>query len=210
MELVKPAIGLVFWMLFFFGIIFFILKKYAFPAIIKGLKEREDSIQSALDQARDAREEMNKLKSDNERILAEARLERDKLLKEKAVTRENARMEAILKELTKIYKDISKTYEEFEKEKDHIKFEHPEKGDAVERKYKRYRPKSVEEREAEAGLNGKLTRTKTRVQKTYHKDGEAVEGETKENLEKDMIQPKGQSAKPEPAPTENHKGEHAH
>ena len=94
MELVKPAIGLVFWMLFFFGIIFFILKKYAFPAIIKGLKEREDSIQSALDQAREAREEMNKLKSDNERILAEARNERDKLLKEARETKDSIVHEA--------------------------------------------------------------------------------------------------------------------
>lgn len=94
MELVKPAIGLVFWMLFFFGIIFFILKKYAFPAIIKGLKEREDSIQSALDQAREAREEMNKLKSDNERILAEARSERDKLLKEARETKDSIVHEA--------------------------------------------------------------------------------------------------------------------
>lgn len=82
MELVKPAIGLVFWMLLFFGIIFLILKKYAFPAILKGLKEREDSIQSALDAAKKAKEEVAGLKADNERILAEARNERDKILKE--------------------------------------------------------------------------------------------------------------------------------
>lgn len=88
MELVKPAIGLVFWMLLFFGIIFFILKKYAFPAIINGLKEREKSIQDSLDQARAAREEMNKLKADNEKILAEARVERDKLLKEARETKD--------------------------------------------------------------------------------------------------------------------------
>jgi F-type H+-transporting ATPase subunit b len=82
MELVKPAFGLVFWMLLFFGIIFFILKKYAFPLILNGLKEREESIQSALDAAKRAKEEVQGLKADNERILAEARNERDKMLKE--------------------------------------------------------------------------------------------------------------------------------
>ena len=40
MELVKPAIGLVFWMLLFFSIIFLILKKFAFPAILKALKQQ--------------------------------------------------------------------------------------------------------------------------------------------------------------------------
>ena len=82
MELVKPAFGLVFWMLLFFGIIFFILKKYAFPLILNGLKEREESIQSALDAAKKAKEEVAGLKADNERILAQARNERDLMLKE--------------------------------------------------------------------------------------------------------------------------------
>lgn len=82
MELVKPAIGLVFWMLLGFSIIFFILWKFAFPAILKGLKDREQGIQDALDAAKKAREEMSGLKAENERILQEARNERDQMLKE--------------------------------------------------------------------------------------------------------------------------------
>jgi F-type H+-transporting ATPase subunit b len=82
MELVKPAIGLVFWMLFFFGIFFFILKKYAFPAILKALKEREESIQHALDSAKRAKEEMANMQAENERVLQQARNERDVILKE--------------------------------------------------------------------------------------------------------------------------------
>lgn len=82
MELVKPAFGLIFWMLLFFGIVFYILKKYAFPVISKALKEREESIQSALDAAKKAKDEVANLKADNERILAEARNERDRILKE--------------------------------------------------------------------------------------------------------------------------------
>lgn len=88
MELVKPAVGLVFWMLLFFSIIFLILKKFAFPAILKGLKEREESIQHALDAAKRAREEMSNLKAENERILQEARNERDVILKQARETKD--------------------------------------------------------------------------------------------------------------------------
>jgi F-type H+-transporting ATPase subunit b len=50
--------------------------------ILGSLKEREDSIEDALRSADKAREEMVKLQADNEKILAEARLERDNMLKE--------------------------------------------------------------------------------------------------------------------------------
>lgn len=82
MELVTPAIGLVFWMVVSFGIVFLLLKKYAWKPILNMLKERETSIQDALDAAQRAKQEMANLKSDNERILMEARNERDVLLKE--------------------------------------------------------------------------------------------------------------------------------
>lgn len=82
MELVKPAFGLVFWMLVSFSIIVFLLKKFAWTPILTMLKEREDGIQNALDSAKKAKEEMASLQADNERVLNEARAERDKLMKE--------------------------------------------------------------------------------------------------------------------------------
>lgn len=82
MELIKPAIGLIFWMCLTFGIVLFILKKFAWKPILKALKDREDSIQNALDTAKKAREEMATLKADNEKIIAEAKTERDNILKE--------------------------------------------------------------------------------------------------------------------------------
>lgn len=82
MELVKPAFGLIFWMFISFGIIVFILKKYAWSPILGMLKEREEGIQNALDAAKKAKEEMASLQSNNERIINEAKAERDKLLKE--------------------------------------------------------------------------------------------------------------------------------
>ncbi len=94
MELVKPAFGLVFWMVVSFGIIFFILKKFAWKPILNMLTEREESIQNALDSAKKAKEEMLALQAGNEKILQEAKLERDKLLKEARDIKDSIILEA--------------------------------------------------------------------------------------------------------------------
>lgn len=82
MELIQPGIGLIFWMTISFGAVIFILGKYAWPAITKGLKEREESISDALALADKAREEMAKLKADNEELIRQAKNERDAILSE--------------------------------------------------------------------------------------------------------------------------------
>ena len=88
MELVKPEFGLIFWMVISFGLIMLILKKFAWKPILNMLHEREASIQSALDSAERAKEEMKALQSSNEKILADARNERDLLLKDAREIRE--------------------------------------------------------------------------------------------------------------------------
>ena len=82
MELVRPEVGTIFWMTLVFLTLVFILGKFAWGPIMKSLKEREDSISNALLSAEKAKEEMSKLQSDNQKILAEAKAERDLLLKE--------------------------------------------------------------------------------------------------------------------------------
>jgi len=82
MELIKPGIGLLFWMTLSFSIVLFILAKYAWKPILKSLKDRDNSIAEALNAAEKARTEIDQLKSDNEKIMQEARNERDKLLAE--------------------------------------------------------------------------------------------------------------------------------
>ncbi len=94
MELVTPDIGLIFWMTLSFLIVLAILKKFAWKPILQGLKDREDSIKESLSSAEKAREEMAKLKSDNEKLLAEARLERDKIIKEALATASSLKEEA--------------------------------------------------------------------------------------------------------------------
>ena len=82
MELVKPAIGLVFWMIVTFSVLLFILKKYAWKPILKAVKTREDNIDNAISQAAKVQAEMAQLKNDNEALLTKAREERATMLKE--------------------------------------------------------------------------------------------------------------------------------
>ncbi|MCB0428706.1 MAG: F0F1 ATP synthase subunit B [Flavobacteriales bacterium] len=82
MELIQPAIGLLFWMMVSFLVVLFILKKFAWKPILGALKERETSIENALDEAEKARTEMANLQASNEKLLQEARLERDAMLKD--------------------------------------------------------------------------------------------------------------------------------
>jgi len=82
MELVTPDFGLLFWQILTFIAVFFVLSKFAWKPILAGLKEREESIETALSEARKAKEEMTNLKADNEKLLIEARKEKDKMLQE--------------------------------------------------------------------------------------------------------------------------------
>lgn len=88
MELVKPELGLIFWMSVSFLTVVFLMRKFAWGPILTSLKERETSIEDALNSAKKAKEEVQNLKAENERILQEARNERDKILKEARETKD--------------------------------------------------------------------------------------------------------------------------
>jgi len=81
-----------------FLVLLLLLSKYAWKPIVHSLKVREESIQEALDSAEKAKEEMAQLKTDNEKLINEARQEREIILKqarEVAVgIREEAKLDA--------------------------------------------------------------------------------------------------------------------
>lgn len=76
------SVGLFFWQLILFILLLFVLRKFAWKPILGAVEEREKSIEDSLASAEKARAEMERLQSNNERILAEARAERDTILKE--------------------------------------------------------------------------------------------------------------------------------
>ena len=82
MQLLTPDLGLLIWTLIAFLVVFYILQKFAWPAIIKGLKEREQNIADSIATAEKVKLEMAQLKNDNEALLVQAREERAILLKE--------------------------------------------------------------------------------------------------------------------------------
>jgi F-type H+-transporting ATPase subunit b len=100
MNLLTPEFGLLIWTLLAFIVVFFILGKFAWPAIVKGLKQREQGIADSLATAERVRAEMTQLKNENEELLAKAREERGQILREARETKEKIISEA--KEQAKI------------------------------------------------------------------------------------------------------------
>ena len=103
MDLVTPEIGLIFWTTIVFLLLLIVLKKYAWKPILAAVDERNKSIEDALKSAEKAKKEMLALNTDNERILIQAKKERDALLKEGREIKDNIIAEA--KDKAKIESD---------------------------------------------------------------------------------------------------------
>ncbi len=80
--LLEPGVGLIFWTTLTFIMLLILLGKFAWKPILNAIKTREEGITKALASAESALNDMRELKSNNEKILAEARNERDALIRE--------------------------------------------------------------------------------------------------------------------------------
>jgi F-type H+-transporting ATPase subunit b len=94
MGLLTPHLGLIFWTLVAFLIVFFLLKKYAWGPIMKGLNERETNIAGSIASAEKVKLEMAQMKGENEALLAAAREERATMIKEAKITKDKMIAEA--------------------------------------------------------------------------------------------------------------------
>ena len=117
MELVTPEIGLIFWTTIVFLLLLIVLKKYAWKPILAAVDERNKSIEDALKAADKAKKEMLALNTDNERILTEAKKERDVLLKEGREIKDNIIAEAKDKAKTEADKILIIAKEQINNEK---------------------------------------------------------------------------------------------
>jgi len=97
MNLITPDFGLFFWMTISFLILVFILKRFAWKPILNMLQKREKSIDEAIRAAEIARQDMEKLKFNNEQLMRQAKTERDEILKEARNIRESIIDEAKIK-----------------------------------------------------------------------------------------------------------------
>ncbi|MCH5245446.1 MAG: F0F1 ATP synthase subunit B [Muribaculaceae bacterium] len=82
MKLFIPEFGLIFWMFVSFGILFLILWKWGWPAIIKGVEDRANLIDKGVEYARDAKEQLDRAREESEKYIAEARIRQGDILRE--------------------------------------------------------------------------------------------------------------------------------
>ena len=94
MDLLLPHLGLFVWTLLAFLLVLFILKKYAWGPILKGLNDRETNIAESIASAEKVKQEMAQLKGENEALLVSAREERATMIKEAKLTKDKMIAEA--------------------------------------------------------------------------------------------------------------------
>jgi F-type H+-transporting ATPase subunit b len=94
MDLLIPEFGLVIFQTIAFLLLMFVLGKFAWKPVLAAIKERENSIDDALNKAELAKQEMARLTSQNEELMKEARAERDQILKEAKALKDNIVNEA--------------------------------------------------------------------------------------------------------------------
>jgi F-type H+-transporting ATPase subunit b len=82
MDLLTPEPGLLLWSLISFGLLVFLLGKFAWKPILQALKVREETIEFSLKEAEKARHELVNLEKTKKQLMEEARIDRDNLLKE--------------------------------------------------------------------------------------------------------------------------------
>lgn len=78
--LVQPDPGLYLWTIATFLILLALLAKFAWRPLLEALERRQESIRKSLDDARQAKEELERLQVESQRILAEARTQADAIM----------------------------------------------------------------------------------------------------------------------------------
>ena len=116
MNLTSPE-SLIFWTTIIFVVFFMLLRKFAWKPILNAVKGREDSINNALLSAENAKKEMMALKSDNQKLLDEARAERDAMIKEATAIKDKMIADAKFEAQTQGAKMIEQAKATIESEK---------------------------------------------------------------------------------------------
>jgi F-type H+-transporting ATPase subunit b len=94
MQLLTPQLGLIFWTAVIFLTLLFLLKKYAWGPILKGLDEREKTIHDSLSQADAIKKEMAAMKSEHHQLLMDAKQQQIQILREAKEAAEKIQTEA--------------------------------------------------------------------------------------------------------------------
>ena len=81
-SILTPDLGLLFWMLLAFLVVFFVVAKFGFPVIIGMVENRKQYIDESLKKAHEASERLANIQKEGETMLQEARQKQAQILKE--------------------------------------------------------------------------------------------------------------------------------
>ena len=118
MSLITPDIGLLFWMVVIFGVVFFILAKWGFPVITRMVEKRSDHIRDSLAAAEKARLSLENLAAEQQKLIEQTRAEQSRILAEASRTREEIVAGAKEEAAEESAKILAKTREEIKAEKE--------------------------------------------------------------------------------------------
>lgn len=88
-SILTPDLGLLFWLVLAFLVVFFVVAKFGFPVIIGMVEDRKRFIDESLAKAKEASERLANIKAEGESMLLEARQKQAQILKEAAETRDS-------------------------------------------------------------------------------------------------------------------------
>ena len=111
------SVGLFFWQTVLFIVLIFLLRKFAWKPILNAVIEREEKIEGALKAAEEAENKMKELSANNEKILADARVERENILKDGRSIKEKMIADAKSQASTEAEKIITSAKEQINIEK---------------------------------------------------------------------------------------------
>lgn len=118
MSLLTPDIGLLFWMIVCFGIVFFVLAKFGFPIIVKMVEDRKKFIDDSLNSAKAANERLAGIVKESEDIIKHSREEEVRILKEANEIKTRIIAEAKEQAQIEVAKMIAESKHAIEKEKE--------------------------------------------------------------------------------------------
>lgn len=115
--ILTPDLGLLFWMLLAFLVVFFVLAKYGFPAIVNMVEERKAYIDESLRKAHEANEKLANIQAESEQLLRDAREQSAQIVKDAAAARDSMVSQAEVKAREESARIIAEAKAQIENEK---------------------------------------------------------------------------------------------
>lgn len=116
-SILTPDLGLLFWMLVAFLVVFGVLAKFGFPAIVGMVEERKKYIDESLKNAHEAAERLANIQQESELMVQKAREEQAAIIKDASATRDAIIAEAQTKAKNESARIINEAHMQIESEK---------------------------------------------------------------------------------------------